>query len=585
MNNSTQQEAVSREMKALSAVWIVPVLALLIAAFLAWQAWLDKGPEVEITFDHARGIVPQKTPVRYKDVQVGVVESLRLSNDLKEVHVIAEMSPEMEGHLTNNTRFWVVTPRISSSGVSGLDTLLSGVYIEVDPGEPGDEQHQFVGLSLPPLVRSGDNGTSFNLIADSLGSLDISSPVYFRQVKVGEVTGYSLSTNDRQITINFFVHAPYDELVQTDSNFWNVSGIGFELNTSGVEVNLASLSALMSGGVAFDSPLPTAKSSRAESGYDFFLFDSKHEVEEGAFRKQFFYLLKFKESVRGLNAGAPIEYRGFKVGEVEKVYLNTEDPEDSDIYVIISVQPERLGDTDRKTKEEVDALMSTLVEGGLRAYLASGNFITGALYIDFKFSDEEGGQLVAGVPYAELPTGVSVARSFMSQVDTILGKVEQFPLDKMGDSALESLELVKETLADIHQQKFAKQLRRILDKVNQLPVESMGKDLQESVQTLNELVGSLGDISIASRVDSTLENLQSSSTKLDAVIGSTVETLNQMQGTLKTLDGTIAPDSPLYYELLDTIEKVGDAAQSLEVLTSDLSRRPQSLLLGGGDRE
>ena len=585
MARDAEQEAVRREVKALSAVWLIPLLAFAIAGFLAWQAWLDQGPAVEITFDHARGIVSQKTEVRYKDVQVGVVEELRLSDDLSNVHVSVRLSPEMTGHLSQHTRFWVVTPRISSSGVSGLDTLFSGVYIEVDPGEPGTEQFEFTGLAVPPLVRSGDNGTVFTLIADSLGSLDIGSPVYHRQVKVGEVTGYQLSTNDRQIEVSFFVYSPFDELVQSNSNFWNVSGIGFELNTSGVEVNLASLTALMSGGVAFDSPLASGKSARAQSGDLFFLFDSEDDVAEGAFRKQFFYLLKFNESVRGLNIGAPVEYRGFKIGEVEQVYLNVEDPRDSNIYVVISLQPERLGDTRRTTQQEVDGLMATLVDKGLRAYLSSGSLITGALYVDFQFKDEKKGRFVAGDPYGQIPTGVSATQNLMTQVDSILTKLESLPIDKMGESALDSLTLVNQTLIDVREQHLAEQLRGVLDKVNGIPVEKMSDELNKSIAALNNILESLDDISIASRVDATLENIQASSAKLDTVVESTVATLGQMQGTLKTLDGTIAPDSPLYYELLDTIEKVGDAAESLEVLTSELSRRPQSLILGGGDRQ
>ncbi|MCR6652882.1 MAG: MlaD family protein [Cellvibrionaceae bacterium] len=193
---------------SISPIWIVPLVALLIAGWLALRSFQQKGTEIELIFDNANGIQVGQTQVRLKDVPVGKITRIRLNDDLSKVRVYALLDRQVSRHLSENSRFWLVSPRVSASGVSNLGTLISGIYIVMDPGKPGDFQRVFTGLTEPPAIQSDDQGTQYVLLADSLRSIDLGSPVYFRQLKVGEVTSYRLAENGNNVEIRIFIEAP-----------------------------------------------------------------------------------------------------------------------------------------------------------------------------------------------------------------------------------------------------------------------------------------------------------------------------------------------------------------------------------------
>ncbi|MEM7210009.1 MAG: MlaD family protein [Pseudomonadota bacterium] len=576
------------KISVLSPIWLVPLFAALVALGLAWQAWIEQGPKVEIVFTDASGISTGKTQVRYKNVNVGLVEEVHLDEDLSRVHVTAQLDPVMDEHISENSRFWVVTPRISASGVSGLDTLLSGVYIELDPGLKGTPKYDFEGLNSPPLVHSYDDGSTFKLLAESLGSLDIGSPVYHRDVKVGEVTNYALSTEEQLVEINLFINAPYDSLVNYGSHFWNVSGLGFDLDAAGISVNMQSISSVLSGGVAFDSPQFANQDDDSQAigpNTIFHLFENRKAVTEGAFKKRFFYVLTFSESVRGLTVGAPVEFRGLKIGEVERIFLDANDEDNLDIFVVITLQPERLDDQRTHTLESVDERMKMLVDQGLRAHLRTASFITGALYVDFAFAEHIEGEFKSSWPYSHLPTAPSVARNLTQQFSSILEKIDRLPLNEASASALDSLDKLNRTISEIQNQYFGKQVSGILSRIDSVPIDEMSNTMVRSLESLDATVTELNRIVLSAELDGTLASFQSTAEKFDPALSSATAALDQMRSTLELLESNLTPESQFQYELLQTIENVGDAAQSVRTLTDELSRYPQSLLLGGGDRE
>src|SRR3954454_2123748 len=244
------EAAVKRGRRRFSVVWLVPLVAAVIAVWLAVTTLREKGPTVSVAFKTAEGLEAGKTKVRYKDIEVGTVEDVRLSGDLKGVVAVAELRKEVEPFVTEGPRWWVVRPRVGASGVSGLGTLISGAYIGLDPGR-GRRTLSFTGLEEPPPIASDVPGRRFALHADSLGSVDQGSPVYYRGLRVGQVLGRTLDENRPSFTFTVFVDAPHDRLVRDTSRFWNASGIDLSVGASGVELATESLQTILAGGLAF----------------------------------------------------------------------------------------------------------------------------------------------------------------------------------------------------------------------------------------------------------------------------------------------------------------------------------------------
>ncbi|MDX1708187.1 MAG: MlaD family protein, partial [Desulfobacterales bacterium] len=289
--------------KQISIVWLIPMVAVLIGGWLAYKGLSEKGPMVAITFESAEGLESGKTLVKYKDVKIGQVESIRFSADLSKVIVSAELVKEATPYLTDKARFWVVRPRVTASGVSGLGTLFSGAYIEMDPGKEGNPARQFKGLEVPPIVTTGVPGREFLLQAKSLGSLDNGSPIYYRQIQVGQVIGYDLAEDGRSLKIKIFINAPHDKLVRANTRFWNASGFDLKLDAGGIQLNTQSLVSIMMGGIAFDTPTSLEISGPPDEGQVFKLYDSRESIFERTFTEKRYYILHFEGSIRGLSVG------------------------------------------------------------------------------------------------------------------------------------------------------------------------------------------------------------------------------------------------------------------------------------------
>jgi len=521
----------------MSPIWIVPLLALLIAGWLALKAWQNKGPEVQIIFDDAAGIVVGKTQVKFRDVVVGSVTNIKLTNDFQKVTTRIELDPQVKSLVSEFTRFWVVTPRISLSGVSGLDTLLSGVYIEMDPGKRGEYRSRFEGLTEPPSVRSYQQGTQYILLAEELGSLDIGSPVYHRQIPVGEVTRYRLLPEKGKVEIRIFINAPHDKLIRTNTKFWNVSGIGVEVGANGIVAKMETLSSLVSGGLAFNTPLfMTNKASVANSGSQFYLFNDQKAVAEGAFTFSFPYILRLDSSVRGLVKGAPVEFRGMQVGNVEHVGLNYGIGADKLVNVVISIQPERVNPNNTPTLNELNKLMESLVSAGMRAQLKPRNILTGSLYIDL-------------VPNHSKPTKIS---------NRTLKRFNNYWV--LPSSKNQQLQIIKR-VSDIAQ------------RIEQLPIEAIANNLNNSLSSTAEIVEDINKNKIIYDINRLLISLNGSSDSLS-------HTITTMQNTLRTIDQTIAPDSAVHYQLLEMLKDVSAASISMKAFSDELSRNPSTLILG-----
>ena len=531
--------------KQISIVWLIPIVAVLIGGWLAYKGLSEKGPIVMITFESAEGLEAGKTQVKYKDVKVGQVENIRFNADLSRVIVSAELVREAAPYLTDNTRFWVVLPRVTASGVSGLGTLFSGAYIEMDPGKEGEPARRFKGLEIPPVVTTGIPGRNFLLRAKSLGSLDVGAPVYYRQIKVGQVIGYELDKDAQHITLKIFINSPHHKLVQKNTRFWNASGFDLQLDAGGFKLNTESLISIMMGGIAFDTPTSLEESGPAGVDQVFRLYETRSSIFERTYTKKNHYILRFEGSIRGLTVGAPVEFRGIRIGQVADIKpewdLKTLSPQ---ITVLIETEPERwetFGEARMDEKSELD----NLVARGLRVQLKTGSLLTGQLFVDVDFHpDAPEAQANYDGQFPELPTIPAPLQLMTARVGNILDKIETVPIDKIGKDLEATLKNVKDITASA--------------------------ELIQAIQALNQ----------------TLQETRELAQNLNTNIAPSIRaTLDQAQQTLVSVEGTLGKDAPLQYEMREALEELGEAARSLRILLEYLERHPDALIFGKGNTQ
>ena len=258
-----EAEAAPKRGWSLSIVWLIPLLALMVGGWLAGKAILERGPTISISFKNAEGLEAGKTKIKYKNVDVGVVKHIKLSDDHQQIVAIAEFAKGSDSYLVEDTRFWVVRPRIAGGHISGLGTLFSGSYIGLDIGKSTTSRDEFVGLDRPPIVESDVPGRHFILQSDDLGFLDVGSPLYHRQVSVGSVVAYDLNQDGKAVALKVFINAPYDRYVTTNTRFWNASGIDVAIDATGIKVNAESVTSIFIGGIAFETPSDATSASVA----------------------------------------------------------------------------------------------------------------------------------------------------------------------------------------------------------------------------------------------------------------------------------------------------------------------------------
>ena len=521
-----------------SLIWLVPALAALIGISMLIHAWTSAGPRITISFRSAAGLEAGKTQLKYKEVTVGLVKAITLSKDGSQVLAHVDIDKSAAGLALKDSRFWVVRPRIGASGVSGVDTLLSGAYIGVDKGQSTETAHEFTGLETPPTVIGDMPGTSFVLRTSDLGSLDVGSPIYYRRIPVGRVASYQLSDDGRSVNMQVFVDAPYDKFVTPDTRFWNASGIDVSIGADGLKMQTQSVATILSGGIAFgNSPLSSAQPAPKDT--QFSLAKDQQSALAPPDGPSQFIRLRFEQSLRGLSVGAPVQFIGMDLGRVLFIKPDYDASKERFPTVVgIEIYPERLGDvlsklpkTEGSDEDNAAQLMARMVEQGLRAQARSANLLTGQLYIALDFIPKT--PKVAFDPKARPLTLPTVNGSFdqlQEQMASIVSKIDRIPLDSIGRNLDSSIANLNKTLAQVN-----------------------GQVLPQTTQTLQEA---------------------------QKAIGSAQQTFVGVQQTLGDVQSLIAADAPLQQDLGETLVEVRRTARSLRTLTDLLGRHPESVIRG-----
>ncbi|MBE7637235.1 MCE family protein [Sneathiella sp. P13V-1] len=564
-NNSGgyEQPVIKSGYAGLFAIWLIPLLALVIAGWLVFKSVYDKGPEISITLPSAKGMEAGKTPLKYRDVVIGVVDRIVIPDEQDQVDVIVSVNKESRKYLTDTARFWVVAPAIGLEGISGLDTLLSGSYLEIDPGAGGEAAYEFEGLENPPVISSTVPGREYLLRTGSLGNIQRGSPVIYRGLQVGKVLGHRLALNNQSIEIIAFVEDPYTNLVTTKTRFWDAGAVNVRVSTSGVDIGASSFSALLSGAIEFASLRSDGPAGIAESGQEFYLFTGRSAMEEARYTHRVPFVLYFDGSVSGLEVGAPVEFKGIQIGTVRDISLQLEhNSGEYAIPVVINIEPQRIRvkadptlPNDPATSQNARRrALESLIKRGLRARLKSNNFLTGQLIVDLDlFPEREARYYAEGSDIPEIPTLPTELEEITTSLTKLIEKVEKMPIDRLSISLTETAEGLQEIITEGQITETIKEIRGVAKSVTSI----IGKVDKETLPRINEAV----------------DDGRKTLAEID-------KTLNNASTLFKTADNTLADGSPLKYDLSIMLRELAAASRSVRNLAEFLERNPSSLLSG-----
>jgi len=511
------------KIKRWSPVWIIPIVTVLIGAWILYYHFSHQGKVITLTTTSAEGIEAGKTAIKSRSVDVGMVESVALSDNLRQVKITARINNGMEKLLRKDSAFWVVKPQIGREGISGLGTLLSGAYIQLQPGNDKDNDDAFTLLDTPPLASPDAKGIRVELDSEQSGQLNAGDPVLFRGFRVGTVQTSHFDPQSRKMSYQLFISAPYDTLVTTNVRFWKDSGVALDMSAQGMRVEMGSLTTLISGGVSFDVPTGWELGKPATEHQAYQLFENKSSIADSLYTAHKDYVLLFSDSIRGLQPGAPVEFRGIRLGTVAQVpfFTNSVNPIDDNyqVPVLIRIEPDRITSM-LGANFDIDSRLKQAESQGLRAALKNANLLTGSLYIDLDFYPQakpwQGTTTLNG--YKVLPTTSAGLAQIQQKLMLTLDKINNLPLNPMINEATSTLAQSQKTL---------RELQKTLSSVNKITESPSMQQLPQDMQrTLRELNTSMKGFQPGSPAyNKMVDNMQ----RLDQV-------LRELQPVLRTLN-------------------------------------------------
>ena len=515
--------------RRISVVWIVPIVALVVGAWLIYQNLSEKGPQIEIVFKSAEGVEPGKTVVKYKDIEVGKVTDVTFGEELESVIVSVELKKSMKPYLSEKTQFWIMKARLSLNEVEGLDTLLSGVYIVMNPQKGEERVRKFAGLDKIPVVAANEKGHSYILKASTIGSLEAGSPIYYKKLRAGTVDSYELDPDGKSVTIKVFIKAPFDKLVLETTRFWNASGITADINADGIEIHTESLTSILVGGLAFDNFPNLGIGPRAKQGHSFTLYDSIKKAKKIQYKRELYFWVYFEHSIRGLKVGAPVEFHGVPIGEVVN-YSLIGDAKTANfrIPILIKIEPERFSVTgkDKNSSQGVDVeVLDKLFERGFRAQLQSGNLLTGELFVDLDF-------------HKDAPAYTPKKENGYYVLPTVPATIESLKSD----------------------------LKTVLDRISAIPFEEIGKEIDLILRDVRK---------------GTIPSLNSTLDSADLMMKNASQTLKGADTTIDAAkENYLSPNAQFNKKLIKLLDELSRTSRSVKNLTDYLERHPESLIRG-----
>jgi len=545
----------ARGKRRIPAIWIIPLLAVAIGLWLGWDTYSKKGPTITVSFESAEGLQAGQSELKFKELTIGTITALELTPDHNRVIATIETTREARDLLNDKTLFWVVKPRLFAGTLSGLGTLISGSYIGMRPGPAGGRSvHDFTGLEDPPVQETSVPGTTYKVKAARLGSISVGSPVFFRDLNVGEVLGWDLADMANSVNVSVFVHAPFDKYVHDRSRFWDASGFSVKLGATGVDVQVQSVKAILLGGIAFDNPadLDASMLAQARPDHEFPLFASQTAAEASVFGRKVQLVAYFSGSVGGLAPGNDVTLHGLKVGEVTSVSLKY-DPAQNKIVVPVyfNMEPERVLGVGNRLFSDLKVAATAMLNQGLRASLQSASLITGQLVVALEFPPGAApSPLVMDGDAFVIPSVDSGGFAELSSAATaLLNKVNAMPFDRIGAS-----------------------LANTLDGTDRLV---NGPEMKQSMAALSSSLATLQGVlkQVDAGLAPTLKQLPDLTAKTQKAIG-------EATTLLQSLESGYGDNTKFNRDLDRLLVQVDGAVQSIRSLVDLLQRHPEMLIQG-----
>ena len=504
----------------MSYLWLLPIVALGIGLWLAYSRLSQIGPNIHITFTSAEGLEAGKTKIRYKDLAVGTVTNIDLSNDLKQIIVTAQMSRTAEPLLKKDSQFWIVKPQISASGVTGLGTIVSGNYIAVSPGKEADSANQFAGLDEAPQIQSTEEGLRVRLITDSASGVNVGTAIYYRGISVGQIEQIRFSERYDNLYLTAFIHAPYDRLITNNTKFWNISGINFSMGAEGANLEV-------------ESPEALFENERAST-------------ERTGFEKEY-YVVYFDDTTRGLRQGAPVYFNGMSIGEVIDIRLLYDETKNTAVTpVLIALEPDRIDRVNRQEKRDRN-LITDLVKHGLQASLETGSLITGDKIITLNQYPDDIRSLRKDEysNYPVLPSRAGSISQLTDDISAIVASVKKLPLEEIANNTKEATAALKSALATP-------------------AVKTLGASLDKTLKHL----------------DKTLQSVQKAGDSTDKALAQLDKQIKTLGKQLEQTLYNIGPESNLTYTLQETLKTVQRSMKSINDVMRKIDDKPNVLIMG-----
>ncbi|WP_213609595.1 intermembrane transport protein PqiB [Pseudoalteromonas sp.] len=525
----------------ISAIWIIPVIALFVGIWMLYQYQLNKGQTIYITMPQAEGIIAGKTEIKVRSVKIGQIDHVRLSDSQDSVIARAQIDKNYDNLLTDDAKIWVVKPRIDETGISGMNTLLSGVYLEFSPGESKQLKKQFSLQEEPALIGKDVQGRRFKLLSYNTEVLDVSTGIFFKNYKIGQIETATFDWKNQAMQYGIFIKAPYENLITLNSIFWVNSGIEIDLSADGININTGSLSKLLKGGISVGLPDQQAPGDLAQDGHNFSLSQSYKKALEERFYDFDYYLIEFEQSIRGLRVGAPVEYRGTRVGTVVEAPANVIidgkpahfRAKNTAVPVLIKVEYGRLYHITSVAKEYWETSVNEWIENGMRASLKPGNLLTGAVYVDFDFyTDTPKSELKKLAQYDVFPSVSSGITVLADQVSDVLNKVNNLKIE-------DSLAQMQTTFSEY--QALASEMRTLLNKPD---TQNLPGDFNRNLEKITK-------------------------------------SMEQFEITMRQFDKTMASyqaGSQMHYQLEQTLLQIKRLTEEFQPLTRGLNEQPNMLI-------
>lgn len=533
--------------KRFNFIWLLPIFALLIGFYLAYDRLKQHGEIITISFDDAKGLEVGKTKIRYKNIEIGTVTAINFAPNLEEIIVTAQMTKSASSLLRQDSEFWVVKPQVSADGFSGFSTILSGSFIAVSPGQSLEFSKQFKALKDIPIVEKNEAGIRVNLITQTLSGLNEGSAVYYHGMKVGKIERIKFAPNFKHLIITAFIREPYDSLISPNTHFWNTSGIQASLGSDGVKVKMNSAESLIFGGISFITSTSLIKSSNVSvSNILFPLHDNENPSSGNSNLNKDYYVLYFPDSVRGLKVGASVNFNGIDIGRVTEVRLIYDEKEKvAKIPVLIEIEPDRITRVEGKNTAESNIIVE-LIERGLSASLENNNLITGDKYVKLSINDKSSPRKMEKDKYTDhwiMPSDATPIGKLADDVNEIVQNVKKLPIEEIGNNLV-----------------------------------ALTHNLNQLSQQLNQQLGSKSELS--KNLNQTLKNYSKLATELDKDTELLVKNLNQV---LKKLDNTLnllSGNSSFYFMLEKTLKTVENTMRDVGIMVRKINSKPNSLIFG-----